>query len=229
MKTKTPMKLSDRTINLLKNFASINQSILFKQGNQLRTISVMKNILAEAKVPESFPRDFALYDLGQFLGGLSAQIYEDPEFDFTADTYLGINDGHTKVKYFYCDPSLIVAPPEKSIEMPEVVATFSLNESQWQRIKKAANVYSLPDLVLSGHGTEIRLTAKDKKNDTSNTYSLLVGEGVDVADFEYSFKMENIRIIDGSYRVEVTGNLISKWTSNSDDLLYYIAMEPDQV
>ena len=113
--------------------------------------------------------------------------------------------------------------------MPEVVATFSLNESQWQRIKKAANVYSLPDLVLTGHDTEIRLTAKDKKNDTSNTYSLLVGEGVDVVDFEYSFKMENIRIIDGSYRVEVTGNLISKWTSNSDDLVYYIAMEPDQV
>jgi|TARA_B100000287_G_scaffold434534_1_gene499252 hypothetical protein len=223
------MKLSENTKKILRNFCEINQSLYVKQGNTIRTISGMKNILAEATVPEEFPRDFAIYDLGQFLGGLSSQIYEDPEFDFGKETYLGINDGHTKVKYFYCDPSLITAPPEKSIEMPEVVATFSLNESQWQRIKKAANVYSLPDLVLTGHGTEIRLTAKDKKNDTSNTYSLLVGEGVDVVDFEYSFKMENIRIIDGSYRVEVTANLLSKWTSNSDDLVYYIAMEPDQV
>ena len=221
------MKLSENTKTILRNFCEINQSLYVKEGNTLRTISGMKNILAEAKVPESFPRDFALYDLGQFLGGLSAQIYEDPEFDFTADTYLGINDGHTKVKYFYCDPSLIVAPPEKSIEMPEVAATFDVTLNQWTRIKKASNVYSLPDLCLEANGTELKLIVRDKKNDTSNTYAVVVGQTD--KEFEYNFKMENVRIIPGNYRVEVTENLLSKWTNNNGDLLYYIAMEPDQV
>ena len=227
------MKLSENTKKILRNFCEINQSLYVKRGDTLRTISGMKNILAEASVSESFPRDFAIYDLGQFLGGLSAQIYEDPEFDFTADTYLGINDGHTKVKYFYCDPELITTPPEKSIEMPEVAASFEVTESQWTRIKKASNVYSLPDLCLEANGRELKLIVKDKKNDTSNTYAVIVGKTEKT--FEYNFKMENIRIIDGKYKVYVTENLLSKWVLDTDivnsplRLTYYIAMEPDLV
>ncbi len=227
------MKLSENTKTILRNFCEINQSLYVQRGNTLRTISGMKNILAEATVSESFPRDFAIYDLGQFLGGLSSQIYEDPEFDFTADTYLLIKDAHTKVKYFYCDPDLITTPPDKAIEMPEVAASFEVTESQWTRIKKASNVYSLPDLCLEADGRELKLIVRDKKNDTSNTYSVIVGKTDKT--FEYNFKMENIRIIAGTYKVYVTDNLLSKWVLDTDivnsplRLTYYIAMEPDLV
>ena len=110
------MNLSDNTVNILKNFAGINNSILVKQGNQLRTISVAKNILAEAEIPEDFPRDVAIYDLNQFLNGLS--LHQDPDLDFSEETYLTISEGRRKVKYFFADPQVIIAPHEKEISLP---------------------------------------------------------------------------------------------------------------
>ena len=110
------MKLSDQTLNILKNFAGINNSILVKQGTQLRTISVAKNILAEAAIDEDFPRDFAVYDLNQFLNGLS--LHQDPDLDFSPDSYISIKEGKRRVKYFYADPNVIVSPPEKEITLP---------------------------------------------------------------------------------------------------------------
>ena len=107
------MNLSDNTVNILKNFAGINNSILVKQGNQLRTISVAKNILAEAEIPEDFPRDVAIYDLNQFLNGLS--LHQDPDLDFSEETYLTIREGRRKVKYFFADPQVIIAPPENCL------------------------------------------------------------------------------------------------------------------
>ena len=110
------MNLSDNTLGILKNFAGINNSILVKKGNQLRTISVAKNILAEAEIPEDFPRDVAIYDLNQFLNGLS--LHQDPDLDFSEETYLTIREGRRKVKYFFADPQVIIAPPEKEISLP---------------------------------------------------------------------------------------------------------------
>ena len=107
------MKLSDSTLTVLKNFAGINNSILVKEGKKLRTISVAKNILAEANILEEFPRDVAIYDLNQFLNGLS--LHADPDLDFTPDSYITIKEGKRRVKYFYADPQVIVAPPEKEI------------------------------------------------------------------------------------------------------------------
>ena len=105
------MKLSDNTLTLLKNFAGINQSILVKQGNKLRTISIAKNILAEAEITEEFPREFAVYDLNQFLNGLS--LHQDPDLDFTENSYITIREGKRRVKYFYADPNVIISPPRK--------------------------------------------------------------------------------------------------------------------
>ena len=110
------MKLSDQTLNILKNFAGINNSILVKQGTQLRTISVAKNILAEASIDEDFPRDFAVYDLNQFLNGLT--LHQDPDLDFSPESYISIKEGKRRVKYFYADPAVIVSPPEKEITLP---------------------------------------------------------------------------------------------------------------
>ena len=122
------MKLSKSTIDILKNFKEINQSILFKQGNKLRTISVMKNILAEASIGEEFPKDFGIYDLNVFLNILST-LHSDPDLDFDKDEYLIIREGKKRNKFFFADPNVIVSPPDKSIELPseDVFKAFYLD------------------------------------------------------------------------------------------------------
>ena len=137
------MKLSDNALAILKNFAGINNSILVKQGNKLRTISVAKNILAEAEIKEEFPRDFAIYDLNQFLNGLS--LHQDPDLDFQQDTYLSIKEGKRRVKYFFADPNVIIAPPEKDITLPTQDVCFQMDSVTLEKLVKAAAVYQLPD------------------------------------------------------------------------------------
>ena len=142
------MKLSDSTLAVLKNFAGINNSILVKKGNQLRTISVAKNILAEAEIPEDFPRDVAIYDLNQFLNGLS--LHQDPNLDFTEDSHITIKEGKRRVKYFYADPQVIIAPPDKEINLPTQEICFQLESNSLEKLVKAAAVYQLPDLSVIG-------------------------------------------------------------------------------
>ena len=144
------MKLSETTLNLLKNFSSINQSILFKSGTKLRTISVMKNILVEATVSEDFPRDFGIYDLNQFLQGMS--LHSSPELDFAEDEFVTIREGKMRSKYFFADPSVIVSPPEKEINLPSEDVSFDLTSQQLEKLKKAASVYQLPDISAIGEG-----------------------------------------------------------------------------
>ena len=160
------MNLSDNTLGILKNFAGINNSILVKKGNHLRTISVAKNILAEAEIPEDFPRDVAIYDLNQFLNGLS--LHQDPDLDFSEETHLTIREGRRKVKYFFADPQVIIAPPEKEISLPSQDACFQLDSSALEKLLKAAAVYQLPDLAVVGGAGVVILIVRDKKNDTSN-------------------------------------------------------------
>ena len=172
------------------NLASINQSILVKKGNKLRSISVMKNILAEAVVDEEFPKDFAIYDLNQFLNGLG--LHQDPDLDFTNDSHLVIREGKRRVKYFFADPEVIVVPPDKEMVLPSKDVCFQLEHSQLDKLLKASAVYQLPDLAVVGEAGVIRLVVRDKKNDTSNEYSITVGETD--AEFVFNFKVENIKI-----------------------------------
>lgn len=223
MKLRGSMKLTENTINILKNFASINQSIFVKKGSKLRTISVMKNILAEAEISEEFSREFAIYDLNEFLNGLS--LHKDPELDFANESHIVIREGKRKVKYFYADPEVIVSPPEKDIELPSLDVCFQLEHSQLDKVIKASAVYKLPDLSVIGENSEIRLVVRDKKNDTSNEYSIVVGETD--KEFTFNFKVENIKIVPGSYDVVISEKLLSKFTSEKYNLTYYIALEPD--
>ena len=217
------MKLTDNTLNILKNFAGINNSILVKQGNKLRTISMAKNILAEADISEEFPRDFAIYDLNQFLNGLS--LHQDPDLDFNEDTYLSLKEGKRRVKYFFADPNVITAPPEKDITLPTKDVCFQLDSASLEKLVKAAQVYQLPDLSAIGEAGVIKLVVRDKKNDTSNEYAIVVGETEDV--FTFNFKVENIKIIPGAYDVVVSSKLLSQFSNTKHDLKYYIALEPD--
>ena len=217
------MKLSDSTLAVLKNFAGINNSILVKKGNQLRTISVAKNILAEAEIPEDFPRDVAIYDLNQFLNGLS--LHQDPNLDFTEDSHITIKEGKRRVKYFYADPQVIIAPPDKEINLPTQEICFQLESNSLEKLIKAAAVYQLPDLSVLGKDGEIHMVVRDKKNDTSNEYSIYVGETD--STFELNFKMENIKIIPGPYDVVISSKLLSEFTNKQYNLKYFIALEPD--
>jgi len=217
------MKLSDSTLSLLKNFSSINQSILFKEGSKLRTISVMKNILAEATINEEFARDFGIYDLNQFLNGLS--LHQKPELDFANDGYVVIREGRSRSKYFFADPSVIVTPPDKEISLPSEDVCFELTTTVLEKLLKAAAVYQLPDISAVGEAGVVKLVVRDKKNDTSNAHEEVVGETN--STFNFNFKVENIKILPGTYDVVVSQKLLSRFTSKNHDLTYYIALEPD--
>ncbi len=218
------MKLSEKTIDLLENFSSINQSILVKKGTKLRTISVMKNILAEAEVDENFEKDFGIYDLPQFLNGVG--LMNDPDIDLKHDSYMIIREGKTtKVKFAFADPEVIITPPEKPISLPTTDVCFQLESVQLQKLLKASSVYQLPDLAAIGNGEEITLVVRDKKNDNSNEFALTVGKTDKI--FEFNFKIENIKLIPGSYDVVISKKLLSKFTNSNYNLDYYIALEPD--
>jgi hypothetical protein len=217
------MKFSDKTLTLLKNFSSINQSILFKEGNVLRTISVMRNILAEATIEEEFPKDFGIYDLNQFLNGLN--LYNNPELDFTNDSYVVIKEGKSRSKYFFSDPNVIITPPDKPIVLPTEDVCFLLDTKELDKLLKAASVYQLPDLSVVGEAGVVKLVARDKKNDTSNDFSVIVGETDEV--FSFNFKVENIKIIPGNYEVVISSKLLSRFKNTSFNVTYHIALEPD--
>lgn len=217
------MKLSDKTLTLLKNFSSINQSILFKEGKNLRTISVMKNILAEAIIDEELPKDFGIYDLNQFLNGLN--LHQSAELDFQNDGYVVIKEGKSRSKYFFADPNVIITPPDKSISLPSEDVCFILDTKELDKLLKAASVYQLPDLSVVGGVGVVKLVVRDKKNDTSNDFSVIVGETDD--EFSFNFKVENIKILPGNYEVVISSKLLSRFKNTSHDLVYYIALEPD--
>ena len=217
------MKLSEKTLTLLKNFSNINQSILFKKGSSLRTISVMKNILAEATIDEDLPTDFGIYDLSQFLNGLT--LHNRPELDFQNDGFVYIKEGRMRSKYFFADPKVIVTPPDKELELPSEDVSFTLSTDQLDKLIKAAGIYQLPDLAVVGKNGVVKILVRDKKNDTSNDFAITVGDTDDT--FSFNFKVENIKILPGTYDVVVSKKLLSRFTCQNYNLKYYIALEPD--
>ena len=219
------MKLSNTTISVLKNYASINQNLVIKEGKEITTISAMKNIVARAEVEEEFPQEVAIYDLNEFLSALS--LFKSPNLQFQ-DTYVNIteeNNPKTSLKYFYSDPS-VVTTPSKMITMPSNEVTFTLESATLSNITKAAAVIGSADLVLENSSGTPSLTVKDKKNDTANSYSMGVetkGEG----NFSFFFKVENLKLIDGKYNVEVSSKNISHMKNESTPIEYWIALEPE--
>lgn len=209
------MKLSNETVNVLKNFSSINQNILVESGNKLRTISTMKNILAEADVSEVFPSQFGIYDLNEFLGVLS--LAPEAELNFDNDKYLMVNGGSTEIKYMYSDPSILTTAPH--FNPPSCDVEINITQKVLANVLKASAVMQLPDVVFT-NGT---ITATDLKNSTSNNFAEKMESVVD-DPFEAHFKAENLKMIQGDYKVNIstTAN-ISNWIG--DVASYWIAME----
>lgn len=225
------MQISERTKFILENFADINNSIYIKPGSKISTISVTKNVFAKAQVNEEFPEAFAIYDLGQFINGWDLfNQSNDVDFQFDNKSYLTIKSGRSKLKYFYCDPDVLILPPDKELGLPEVQFSFQMNEDVVVSLVKASRILHLPDLCLESKGGDVTLAVKDKDNETSNTVSYVVGKS-DVP-FCFNFKMETIKIIPGDYNVDVCTRA-AKFNRITDpkDLLkhleYFIALEPD--
>ncbi len=215
--------ISRPTIEVLKNFCSINKSIVIKPGNQVATLSINKNILAIADVEEQFDTQISIYDLGVFIGGLS--LFNEPKIDTTQSNYITVSDerGKSKTRYFYADPDVIVQPPEKEITLPSVDVEFNLSSNTLAQLQRAASVYALPDLCLYGFNGSLQLCVTDKKNDTSNSYSVEVGE-TDDNQFCYCFKVENLKLLPGDYKVSISKQNVALF--EGENIKYYIALEP---
>ena len=216
------MKISEETRSILKNFATINSGIKVGTGNQLQTISNMKNILATANVPETFSQEFSIYNLVEFLGAVS--LLDNPDFNFN-DNSLSISDTDTSMTYFYASEGMVTSP-DKMITMPDAEIKVDLSSTLLNELQKAASVLGVNDLQLVSDGTNIKLVVTDKKNTTSNTFSRIVGEGNGVS-FTMNFKIENLKILDGNYEVYVSSKGISNFKNKDVDLEYFIALEPD--
>jgi hypothetical protein len=215
--------LSQTTLNILKNFATINNGIIIKKGNTLRTISNAENILAAANVEESFPQTFAIYDLNQFIAGLS--LFDNPSLDFDNTDYVTIKDGRSRVKYYFSDPEITLkTAPDKSVKYPGSDIQFTLSAANIAAIQKATGIYKLPDLNISSD-EEIILSVRDNEVSTSNTYDIIV-PGTFEGTHSLDLKVENIRLLQGDYQVGVSKHHISEWKHLNLDVTYYIALEP---
>jgi hypothetical protein len=214
--------LSKKTLDVLKNFSTINSSIVFRKGSTVRTISNAENILAKFTGEEVFPSDFAIYDLSQFLSGIS--LFNDPQLEFTSNDFVSIRGGRTSAKYYFSDPEITLkSAPEKNVQFPGADIQFNLTGDDLIALQKASAVYGLPDLTFqSEEGLDtIKLILRDKENDTSNTYDLTVA-GCATGTYSLDLKIENIRVLPGDYSVKVSKHLISEWTNANVDLTYYI-------
>ena len=217
------MKLSNETVSVLKNFSTINQNLVIKSGNKIATMSAMKNIVAKAEVLEEFPQTFAIYDLNEFLSAIS--LFSKPELEFENDFVMITEEGTSKsLKYWYSDPS-VVTTPTKDITMPECEVKFNLPSDTLSTIQKAAAVIGAPDMALESGSLKVT----DKKNATAHNYALDLGVDSQSDNYKFWFKVENLKLMQGSYDVQVSSKNISHFKNSAGNVEYFIALEPESV
>tara|TARA_Y100000592_G_scaffold17836_1_gene26950 strand:+ start:18091 stop:18759 length:669 start_codon:yes stop_codon:yes gene_type:complete len=220
------MKVSSQTISVLKNFSEINENILVKPGKTISTISTLKNVLAQADVDENFEQEFGIYKLPEFLR--SIELFEQPKLNFNGGQYVTISDEKygQSIKYFFADKSVLVTP-SKTIELPDRYVTFKLTKEKFERLMKGANSLALPDIILSGDGSKMKITASDKKNKSSNEYSVELGETT--KEFSIHFRMENFKQIEDDYDVAISQKGLAHFINRNRPIQYWIAVEKESV
>lgn len=217
------MKLSESTVAILKNFSVINQSLQFKEGNTLKTISPLKTIFVEATVGENFPKEFALYDLNKLLAKVS--LYKEPELSFDDDKLNIMTDNKKKADYIkYCSSKVIVVPPEKSITLSDPDCSFSLSQEDLDWMRKSAGISGSPNFVFESDGETIHFIATDVKDDSADQSKIEIGTG-DGRKFRVVMKVENFKLMDGSYDVSIAKKGLACFKHKSVPITYYIAIE----
>ena len=212
------MQLDSRTTQILKNFASINPSIMFKPGNKLSTISAGKTVMARANINQEIPSPFAIYDLSRFLGTLS--LFNEPTLS-VQEKYMEISQGKRKINYTFTEPSLIVTPPDKEIKLPDPEVSFSITADELAEVMKALSVLSLPEIAVVGDGSRITVQAVDSKNPSGDNYSVDVGETSNT--FRMIVRAENLKLLPGDYNVQISSKGLSHFSSG--DVEYWIVVE----
>jgi len=218
------MELSDATLSVMKNFSGINQNILIRSGNQIKTISEARNVLASAQVTESFPNDMGIYDLNEFIGVLG--LVDTPNLQFE-DEYVRVSDssGRSRVKYFFSSEDTLTVP-QKDIKMPDPEVTFTLDNDTLNKIKKAASALGHEEVSISSQDGVLNLSVVDTQNATSNAFSIDVdGDYPEGATFNFVLSISNLRIIPGDYEVKISSKLISEFANKSMPVKYWIALE----
>lgn len=215
------MKLSKETLNLFKNYSGINSNLMLKTGNEISTISAQKNVMADVTVTETFPQEFGIYDLNEFLGAMS--LFNDPDLEFS-EKFVTIKEAGASIKYFAADPSVLTVPSRK-IAFPEAEIEFTLTATMLNMIHRTASVLRATDLQIIGDGSQITVQVGDKKNATGNSYSAQAGSTSKT--FQANLKVENLKMLPGDYIVSISSKKISRFKATSGDLVYYVAVEAD--
>jgi len=212
------MKLDNDTLAILKSFSAINPSIQFREGSELKTISPTKTILAKAKLQETIDSTFAIYDLSRFLGVIS--LFDNPQYTVNENT-LTIESVGRKVNYTFCDPSTIMVPPDKDVNVVDPDIQFKMNKEHFNEVMKALGVMSLPDFVVVGDGSKIYLRAADTKNPSTDQFNVEVG--TTDKTFNVVFRTENMKLMPRDYNVSISSKGISHF--EAEDVEYWIAIE----
>jgi hypothetical protein len=223
MKTVNKMRLSKETLSILKNFATINSNILIKPGNVIKTISIGQNILAEVVVQEDFDTEIPIWDLNKFLGVVS--MFSNPDLEFT-DTYVDISNGKSTVRYYYSEPSLLTVP-KRNVAMPKTTISFDLNEHNLNEMLKAASILQVSDVKINTEDNELKIVIADNSVKSSNSFSIVIEENYSGPEYSGNFDISEIKFFPGSYKVELTDSVISKFTHQTLNLSYYVAIQRD--
>lgn len=222
------MKLSNETMGILKNFSTINSGIYFKQGSKISTVSQQKNILADAEISETIPKDFGIYDLNNFLSVISL-FKEGAELEFD-DKNVIIKGGKSKIKYRYTDPSMIVVAPENRPKLPTVDVSFSLSEEEFNWLLRTANVLGSPNVAIESDGTEVNLVTFDVNDSSAHTNNIsLSNVSPDGKTYRLVFRTENLKMLPGSYNIEISSKGIAKFDEPSKGLVYFVTLETSSV
>lgn len=212
------MKFNSKDIQILRNFASINQSIVFKPGNTLKTISVSKTIIAQAKLSEDIESLFAIYDLPKFLSAVS--LFDDPDLILN-ESSVTIKAGKEKLSYTYSEPSLILAAPDKNLKLPTIDVEFELKNDVLVRVQKAIGIIGSPEIAFVGDGEKIYVTTANSKDKTDSSFRVEVGETDKT--FKMIYLTDNIKILPGDYQVTISSKGISQFTG--ENVTYWIVIE----
>ena len=216
------MQLTDNTLSVLKNFASIQPNVVLNEGNVIKTIAEAKNVMAVATLDQSFDKTVGIYNLDEFLSVLG--LVDDPDLNFHDDFVTVQGNGRSQVKYFYSDASILTSPA-KDIPMPEAEVKFTLDEATLNKVRRAAGALGHEKMTITSTDGGIKLTVVDNTDSTSNAFDIVVPGTCDSEDFMFVMNIANLKLIAGDYDVEVSSRLISKFSNKNADVVYYIALE----
>ena len=217
------MELSDNTLQVLKNFSTINQNVMIRAGNTIKTISEARNVLATAVVDVDFPQDMGVYDLNEFLGVLN--LVDTPRLKF-GDGFTTVSDstGRSKVKYFF-SPEETLTTPQKDINMPDADVKFVLDNGTLNKLKRAASALGHDEVTISGKDGVLSLSVVESQNSTSNAFSIDIDGDFGEAVFNFVLNISNLKILPGDYDVSISSKLISNFSHKELNINYWIALE----